>query len=433
MALNNSGVSQVTSANADISVANGTTSPQLTLNSGTSVNQIVKLDNAGKLPSIDGSQLSNISSNSDVVYLNVQNLQQSIAILELQALHSLTPSDYDTMFLDIASDSSGYDNTIDTGAATTATFQTDKYINTNAAPAGSLVEWWNFNDNTGAGELGALNWSKTGTITAVSGLVGNSCKVNNADVNSNYFSRSRFLDVSQYQSGSWCFWCKQAELGKKIGGRGVQSSTTDWLIYSNVDGSIQVYIADSMQNTATGLISAGTWFHLALTWDASNTYFYVNGSLKLTWSGHRIFNTSGTDYIFRTYHSDNQTQTMEFDEMCFYSRNLSSTEINAIYNGGSGISSSGTAADKIVQTNTITLPANITAFQIYCKKAVAGSGSMNYQISLDGGSSFSSDKNLDTKYTNATSGTSLKLKLKLNGTGSGNTCHLYNYALMVWY
>ena len=53
-------VSSVSSANTDISVATGTSTPVLTLNSGTGANQIVKLDCSAKLPALDGSQLTNI-------------------------------------------------------------------------------------------------------------------------------------------------------------------------------------------------------------------------------------------------------------------------------------------------------------------------------------------------------------------------------------
>lgn len=43
-------VTNVSSANADIGIATGSSTPVLTLNSGTGANQIVKLDGAGKLP-----------------------------------------------------------------------------------------------------------------------------------------------------------------------------------------------------------------------------------------------------------------------------------------------------------------------------------------------------------------------------------------------
>ena len=62
-------VTEVSSANADIGVATGTTTPVLTLNSGTGANQIVKLDGTAKLPAVDGSLLINLpSSGGDVVW-----------------------------------------------------------------------------------------------------------------------------------------------------------------------------------------------------------------------------------------------------------------------------------------------------------------------------------------------------------------------------
>ena len=53
-------VTSVSSANADIGVATGTTTPVLTLNKGTSAGQIIALDGTGKLPAVDGSQLTNL-------------------------------------------------------------------------------------------------------------------------------------------------------------------------------------------------------------------------------------------------------------------------------------------------------------------------------------------------------------------------------------
>ncbi len=62
VAINNTNgtVTNVSSANSDIAVATGSTTPILTLNSGTGNNQIVKLTAAGKYPAIDGSLITNI-------------------------------------------------------------------------------------------------------------------------------------------------------------------------------------------------------------------------------------------------------------------------------------------------------------------------------------------------------------------------------------
>ncbi|MFN7905230.1 MAG: beta strand repeat-containing protein [Pseudobdellovibrionaceae bacterium] len=55
-------VTNVTSANADISVATGSSTPVLTLNTGTAVNQIVKLDGSARIPAVDGSLLTNVDA-----------------------------------------------------------------------------------------------------------------------------------------------------------------------------------------------------------------------------------------------------------------------------------------------------------------------------------------------------------------------------------
>jgi hypothetical protein len=55
-------VTDVSSANADIAVATGTSTPVLTLNSGTGADQIVKLTAAAKYPAVDGSLITNLDA-----------------------------------------------------------------------------------------------------------------------------------------------------------------------------------------------------------------------------------------------------------------------------------------------------------------------------------------------------------------------------------
>ncbi len=55
-------VTNVSSSNTDINVSSSTTTPVLTLNSGTGNNQIVKLSATAKLPAVDGSQLTNLGA-----------------------------------------------------------------------------------------------------------------------------------------------------------------------------------------------------------------------------------------------------------------------------------------------------------------------------------------------------------------------------------
>ena len=61
-AINSGTVTSVTSANADIAVATGTTTPALTLNSGVAANQILKLNATAQIPAVDGSLLTGFTA-----------------------------------------------------------------------------------------------------------------------------------------------------------------------------------------------------------------------------------------------------------------------------------------------------------------------------------------------------------------------------------
>jgi hypothetical protein len=55
-------VTSVTSANTDIAITNTTSTPELTLNSGTGANQIVKLNATSELPAVSGANLTNVNA-----------------------------------------------------------------------------------------------------------------------------------------------------------------------------------------------------------------------------------------------------------------------------------------------------------------------------------------------------------------------------------
>ena len=79
-------ISSVTSANTDIVVAFGTTTPVLSLNSGTNGDQIVKLTSEAKLPAVDGSLLTNLKSSNLVGPVAVENGGTGAVTLEASKL-----------------------------------------------------------------------------------------------------------------------------------------------------------------------------------------------------------------------------------------------------------------------------------------------------------------------------------------------------------
>ena len=57
-------VTSVTSANSDLSVATTTTTPVITLNTGTGANQILKLNGSSEIPAVSGVNLTNLNANN---------------------------------------------------------------------------------------------------------------------------------------------------------------------------------------------------------------------------------------------------------------------------------------------------------------------------------------------------------------------------------
>jgi len=94
----------------------------------------------------------------------------------------------------------------------------------------------------------------------------------------------------------------------------------------------------------------------------------------------------------------------------------------------------GTPANKILQTNAQTITAGATHVQIYSNNTTAGTGTIDAEISLDGGLTWTTGIIFNTKTAiTSTDGTSLIMKVNLNGVGSGNTSSLKNYAIMLFY
>lgn len=94
--------------------------------------------------------------------------------------------------------------------------------------------------------------------------------------------------------------------------------------------------------------------------------------------------------------------------------------------------SGGIGSDSLVQTNAQSITADPTAHQLYCHNSLEGSGSITYDISFDGGSTWITDQEINTKNTSVHDGSSMIIKINLNGVGAGNTSEIKDYAIMLY-
>jgi hypothetical protein len=93
-------------------------------------------------------------------------------------------------------------------------------------------------------------------------------------------------------------------------------------------------------SVASAYRSAGSWYHLAGSYDGSMVRLYVNGSLagQASLSGVMDWSPVPWNVLIGAYNDDNENYIFqgEIDDVGFWSRVLTTQEIDFLYNGGSG-------------------------------------------------------------------------------------------------
>jgi hypothetical protein len=112
----------------------------------------------------------------------------------------------------------------------------------------------------------------------------------------------------------------------------------------NVSGSYFMRLGVSSAGTATvegsyaWTPTTGTWYHVAVTWNAGAYVFYINGvnvASGTTTGVTSLFNSDETFYLGRS--GDGAYYDGLEDEVPVFNRALSATEISALYNSGAGL------------------------------------------------------------------------------------------------
>lgn len=112
--------------------------------------------------------------------------------------------------------------------------------------------------------------------------------------------------------------------------------------YLNTDGKINFYRSDGSNLdgiSGTTALSVGTYYMVTFVFTGTAIYIYVNATQDATGSSTRTAPTIGAGQLGQeranstTYNHYNGAM----DEVGFWSRALSSDEVTALYNGGTGI------------------------------------------------------------------------------------------------
>jgi len=206
-----------------------------------------------------------------------------------------------------------------------------------------VLAYWTFDnlsDSSGNGysltNIGGATYSATG------------CKINGCydfDGSNDYMtSSSNFLFGLDKVSVS--IWYK---LDANSSYRTLMSNWADYnfnMILYNNNAYAQFYgdlgVAGGLTSSGiTGIMSTGVWNNLVYTWDGSaNVKIYLNGVYKTTVTGVTPGNlkTVAHSLLIGNQNGFSRNVDGKIDEIGFFNKNLSASEVTSLYNGGNGIS-----------------------------------------------------------------------------------------------
>lgn len=199
-----------------------------------------------------------------------------------------------------------------------------------------LFAYYKFEDNnetiTGEFNLSAFEGSPTFTTDGKIGSAGNTTDGNNFKI-----AEDDGLFAMVGENFSLSFWAKPADLANAEGFiRKLGAAGKGWGIHQLGTGDLRFGLG--WGNTDfSGILTVGEWTMITVNVNSSGSFFYKNGSLQGKLS------TDITEIGTQDVHigdgngwSGNDYNGL-FDEMGWWNRSLSDSEINDLYNGGAGI------------------------------------------------------------------------------------------------
>lgn len=208
----------------------------------------------------------------------------------------------------------------------------------------NLVSYWKLDEASGnASDSVASSTLSNNSVSYSTGKINNGASFSGST--SSYFNTASVSGLNQTGPRTIAMWVKPnsvtgyCNLWSKS-----QSSNENGELFIH-DGKLrfEARFGGTYQTPeeTTASISTGSWKHVVMTYDSSNVKFYVNGSLTYTSSsisGTTPTNTSDLTLGTRRSPSIDSPYNGMIDEVGFWSRALTSTEVTELYNSGAGLS-----------------------------------------------------------------------------------------------
>lgn len=213
-----------------------------------------------------------------------------------------------------------------------------------AAMTDNLVANWNMNETSGAradNSSNAFTLTENGTVSSAAGIISNGA-TDWSDAN--YLSRANNSLFDLTGAWSMCFWIKGSSYtaSSEIAGKDASGGTSGWRVFiaSGVNVTFQ-----SPVNTTNYIddasITANAWnFYCLTSSDGAHLTIFKNGSQS---TANQAITTPSTNSdevrIGRrvTGQTNNLAANNVVDEVSFWTRALTPTEVNTLYNSGAGL------------------------------------------------------------------------------------------------
>lgn len=113
-----------------------------------------------------------------------------------------------------------------------------------------------------------------------------------------------------------------------------QAKPSLWMSSTGSGSILKYYAAGAYRTTFTGTINPGSWYHLLITNDGSNTKFYLNGNSTAIATGSDSTNYIAAGLRLGGYSGNAYYYNGLIDEFAIWNATLSGADSTAIYNSG---------------------------------------------------------------------------------------------------
>jgi hypothetical protein len=211
----------------------------------------------------------------------------------------------------------------------------------------NLVSYWRMEETSGSriDTPGSNDLTDNNTVTSGTGIQGTAASFD--ENNGEYLTMPAAAGLSNVNAYTVAFWLNcpsgSSDAPQVISIDAAGRTAGDFRFIKNVGGTITLVMdtgaADQVIAGTTNVCTGG-WHHIAWTGDGSTMKLYIDGSQE----GGNVASTINLNTANRVWYFGVRFGLVEtdyynglMDEVGVWTRALSSTEVSALYNGGTGI------------------------------------------------------------------------------------------------